>query len=101
MGLLEMPVLVSGMHMEDNFHLIFLSYCYNIIKQKTCTFSYHFNQNSFVGKLREFNNNIDVEKKVEDNRLARLEGMMKEVLPSDDDLNTLKAVLEWPPSKLL
>ncbi|XP_053395858.1 phospholipase A-2-activating protein-like [Mercenaria mercenaria] len=31
-------------------------------------------------------------------RLGRLEGMMKQVLPSDDDLNTLKAVLEWPPN---
>lgn len=56
------------------------------------------NPEAIFGKLREFNKNMDADKKIEDSRLARLEGMMKEVLPSDDDLNTLKAVLEWPPN---
>ena len=53
----------------------------------------------FAGKLKEFNNSLEGDKKVDDGRLARLEGIMKQTQPSDDDLNTLKAVLEWPPSK--
>jgi hypothetical protein len=55
----------------------------------------------FAGKLKEFNNNIEGDKKIDETRLARLEGIMKETLPSDDDLNTLKAALEWPPSKFM
>jgi len=51
------------------------------------------------GKLQEFNSSIDASQKIDEAQLVKLEDMMKQVKPTTDHLNTLKALLQWPPSK--
>ena len=53
-----------------------------------------------TGKLREFNSNIEASKKLDEAAINGLEGILNGVTASSDNLNNLKSILEWPPSKL-
>ena len=55
---------------------------------------------SCTGKLREFNSNIEPSKKLDESAINGLEGMLNGVVANTDNLNHLKSILEWPPSKL-
>ena len=51
------------------------------------------------GKLKEFNSSIDPNKKLDDSAINGLEGILNGNIPTADNLNVLKSLLEWPPSK--
>ena len=51
------------------------------------------------GKLKEFNSSIDPSKKLDDSAINGLEGILNGNIPTADNLNVLKSLLEWPPSK--
>ena len=51
------------------------------------------------GKLKEFNSSIDPSKKLDDPAINGLEGILNGNIPTADNLNVLKSLLEWPPSK--
>ena len=55
----------------------------------------------FTGKLREFNSNIEASKKLDEAAINGLEGILNGVTASSDNLNNLKSILEWPPSKFV
>ncbi|KAL4236565.1 hypothetical protein ACF0H5_004950 [Mactra antiquata] len=66
-------------------------------QQTTLTFDAA-NPVAIMGKLREFNDTMANDKKIDDGSLSHLEGIMSNVQPSSDDLNCLKAALEFPPN---
>ena len=51
-------------------------------------------QNCFIS-----NSSIDLSKKLDDSAINGLEGILNGNIPTADNLNVLKSLLEWPPSK--
>ena len=51
------------------------------------------------GKLREFNSSVETSKKLDESAINGLENVLNGSIPSPDNLNNLKSILEWPPSK--
>ena len=45
------------------------------------------------------NSSIDLSKKLDDSAINGLEGILNGNIPTADNLNVLKSLLEWPPSK--
>ena len=53
----------------------------------------------FSGKLREFNESVDPNRKMEESKLNGIESMLNGTTPTEENLNTMKLLLEWPPSE--
>ncbi|WAR24642.1 PLAP-like protein [Mya arenaria] len=64
-------------------------------KETTLTFDAA-NPAQIMGKLREFNGTVEAGLKVDDKLIEGLEGLLHRDLPSEDNLNTLRALLLWP-----
>ena len=45
------------------------------------------------------NSSIDLSKKLDDSAINGLKGILNGNIPTADNLNVLKSLLEWPPSK--